>query len=280
MKQFAVIMLTLALLVGCASSDGRFFLLDPMEESADRITEKVPLGSRVAIASFDAGRTRLADYLVDELTEMLQRRSVDVASWQNMEYAYRELNLHMSDISDETAQTIGKFLGADKVIIGSFTEANGKFYYKTAIVDTAQAVRTELTQFEIRSSRAMQRSVEAVTQQAAAPVPNEEVRSDNAGTFLDRGILYARRADYERAKADFSEAVQLNPSLAAAYINRGLVHYHERSYREALADFTQTIALDPGYAAAYNSRGNAYRDMENFDAAITDYNYAIALSPR
>jgi hypothetical protein len=44
---------------------------------------------------------------------------------------YRELNLRMSgDVSDESALSIGKFLGADMVITGQLTELGGPYRWK------------------------------------------------------------------------------------------------------------------------------------------------------
>jgi len=125
MKRCMVIVLVLVLLGSCAStgSGDRLFLLDAIQESVEKMAIKIPLGSRVAIASFESPRASISDYIADELTGMLNRRGIEVADWQNMEYVYRELDLQMTkDISDETALAIGKFLGAQAVIIGTFYE--------------------------------------------------------------------------------------------------------------------------------------------------------------
>ena len=45
---------------------------------------------------------------------------------------------------------------------------------------------------------------------------------------------------------------------AIAYTNRGTAYYEKGDYDRAIADSTKAIALDPNYAIAYNNRGNAY----------------------
>ena len=39
--------------------------------------------------------------------------------------------------------------------------------------------------------------------------------------YVDRGAIYRDRRDFERAAADFGQALKINPKSAAAYNNRG-----------------------------------------------------------
>ena len=48
---------------------------------------------------------------------------------------------------------------------------------------------------------------------------------------------------------------------------------------KAVADATEALALDPKHAAAYNSRGCVYLQKHQADQAIADLTQAIALSP-
>ena len=60
-----------------------------------------------------------------------------------------------------------------------------------------------------------------------------------------------------------------------AYNNRGIVYIHKGDCDKAVADETQTIRLDPKHATAYLSRGLAYKDKDDWDKAIADYTDAI-----
>ena len=62
-----------------------------------------------------------------------------------------------------------------------------------------------------------------------------------------------------------------------AYNNRGLAHYDKEDYDRAIADFTQAIRLDPKFGKAYDARANAYSDKGDHDRAIADYNEAIRI---
>ncbi len=72
-----------------------------------------------------------------------------------------------------------------------------------------------------------------------------------------------------------------------AYYERGRDYYfNKRDYDRALADYNQAIRLDPKLAAAYGGRGAVYERMratgifgDANDWAFTDYRTALALTP-
>ena len=58
--------------------------------------------------------------------------------------------------------------------------------------------------------------------------------------------------DLEKAIADYSAAIQLNPVYALAYNNRGYVYEARGDKRAAAADFRRALALDPALVGAKN----------------------------
>ncbi len=68
--------------------------------------------------------------------------------------------------------------------------------------------------------------------------------------------------------------------LAIIYINRGAAYYYKGQYDRAIADFDQAIKLNPKDAEVYFIRGNAYQNKGQFDRAIADYDQAIKLNPK
>ena len=75
-------------------------------------------------------------------------------------------------------------------------------------------------------------------------------------------------------------AAKSDPRFAAAYFSRGEGHYEQGDYDRAIAEYDQAIQLDPKFAIAYNSRGNAYAGKGQYQRAIQDYDEAIRLNPR
>ncbi len=101
-----------------------------------------------------------------------------------------------------------------------------------------------------------------------------------APAYINRGITYRKKGQYDRAIADYDKAIKLNPKLAMAYNNRGTVYGNKGQYDRAIADFDKAIKLNPNYAAAYVNRGEAYRRKGQFTQAIADYDTAIKLNPK
>jgi len=107
-----------------------------------------------------------------------------------------------------------------------------------------------------------------------SPAPNTAVG------FNNRGEAYRAKAQYERAIADFDEAIHLDPKLAAAFYNRGLAYGSKDQYDRAIADFDEAIRLDPKFVFAFNGRGDVYTLKAQYDRAIADFDQAIRLDPK
>ena len=58
---------------------------------------------------------------------------------------------------------------------------------------------------------------------------------------------------YDEAIAKYDEAIRLNPEFGEAYCNRGVAHMKKRDYDKAHADLTKALQIDPGDSiAAHN----------------------------
>jgi len=103
----------------------------------------------------------------------------------------------------------------------------------------------------------------------------------DALAYNNRGVSYHNgKQDYDRAIADYTEAIRLNPQDALAYSNRGASYNAKKDYDRAIADLTEAIRLNPQDALAYNNRGFSYREKKDYDRAIADYTEAIRLNPQ
>jgi tetratricopeptide (TPR) repeat protein len=102
----------------------------------------------------------------------------------------------------------------------------------------------------------------------------------DADAYIDRGVTWAQKGDWDRASADFTKAIEVNPSNAMAYVYRGGAWIEKSNLDRAIADYTKALELDPGNVWAYISRADAWHKKGDYDRAIADCNKAIKLDPR
>jgi tetratricopeptide (TPR) repeat protein len=103
--------------------------------------------------------------------------------------------------------------------------------------------------------------------------------SQPAAIYRDRAVAYYRKGDYERAIADASEAIRIDPQFGKAYRTRGAAYSAKGNKDRALADWNEAIRIDPGDATSYNNRALAYKARGDQDRAVADFNEALRINP-
>jgi tetratricopeptide (TPR) repeat protein len=291
-----------------------FSLDEAIEQSAIKLIEELPNGTRVAIVAFSSEHDNLSNYIMDEITGALVDGRLEVADRRNLSYVYQELNFQMSgDVSDETAVSIGKFLGARYVITGQFIKAGDRFRYRLSGINVETATQESSSRINVRIDRSLQNLIADTRRMSTVTVvadygerPNTQIRT--AGAYIDRGIIFATRGEWDMAIADFTEAISLDNNLASAYLLRGRALFSSAAkvvnigenfsnvtssidngwsassqqlmlYDKAINDFTQAIMLDQNSGQAYQERATAYAHKGENNRAISDYTQAIRLTP-
>ena len=104
--------------------------------------------------------------------------------------------------------------------------------------------------------------------------------ADFAAALVDRGeVCCDHLHEYDKAVADFSKVIDLQPDHAASWGDRGAAYIGLRQYDKAIADCSKAIDLDHDYARAWSTRAIAYSKLGRYDDAITNYSQAIKLKP-
>lgn len=96
-------------------------------------------------------------------------------------------------------------------------------------------------------------------------------------SFSRRGTAWFQTKEYQKAADDFTAAIRISPD-ARDYVNRGRVLRQLERLPDAIADFTGAIRLDPENAAAYYFRGDIHLRLEKNQEAVADLTQAIRLS--
>lgn len=107
-----------------------------------------------------------------------------------------------------------------------------------------------------------------------------KLQPDFAKAYNNRACAYIIRGDYDYAIIDLNQAIQLQPDSATeAYNNRGFIYTTKGNYNHAIADINQAIHLQPDLAVAYINRGNAYLSKGDYSQSIANYDQAVKLQP-
>ena len=107
-----------------------------------------------------------------------------------------------------------------------------------------------------------------------------EAYKKRALDFFGHGITGANPVFLDRAIADFTEAIRLDPHDADAYVNRAGVYSQKGDLQRAIADYDKAIQIDPNNVEAYSFRGMIHSQNGKYDQALNDLNKAIQLDPK
>jgi TonB family protein len=99
------------------------------------------------------------------------------------------------------------------------------------------------------------------------------------GVYLERGKVYLQIDDNDRAIADFTKVIQLDPEGADAYNHRGVAYGNKDDFVRAIADFDTAIQLNPVLRNAYNNRGLAYSRIGDEARARAEFEKEKELYP-
>ena len=110
---------------------------------------------------------------------------------------------------------------------------------------------------------------------------NEALRleADSALFRNNRGAAYQHKGDHERALQDYDAAIRLDSTSASAFNNRGRAYHFKENYAQAIRDYDEAIELDPDYALAFYNRGLARFDQSLYIASVPDFVRALSLDP-
>ena len=94
--------------------------------------------------------------------------------------------------------------------------------------------------------------------------------TDSKLIYVNCGIAYMEKGQYDLAIRDFDEALRIDPRNASAYINRGLTYLVQGQHDLAIRDYGKAIEIDPSNANAYHSRCIAYSRLGLDQQVIKD----------
>ena len=103
---------------------------------------------------------------------------------------------------------------------------------------------------------------------------------DNLLAYLynNRGILFVRHKQYDRAMADFDQALRHEPDYMI-FFNRARLHLHLGENQKALEDTTQALMRNLDFTRAFHIRGLAKLNLGDIEGGHADLKKAKVQFP-
>jgi tetratricopeptide (TPR) repeat protein len=108
----------------------------------------------------------------------------------------------------------------------------------------------------------------------------DNVYPDVAGTYTWQAQIRAKMGNAQPEIADYTQAIQLQPTETSHYLNRAASRRKANDYAGAIADYTQVIQLEPCNFLAYQSRADLRAALKDYSRAIADYSQSIKFVPQ
>ena len=120
----------------------------------------------------------------------------------------------------------------------------------------------------------LQESIDSCTRLIERGAENEQGR---ALVLYNRGVAWHWKGDDDRAIADLSETLRINPWFTDAWRWRGQAWFGKDDHARAIADYDAMVALDPSNPQLHYLRGILLTWMKRHEQAIESFGEAIRL---
>ena len=191
----------LAFSLGCAFISAQT-LDEAIGHAAAEMSERFAGGSTVAVINFQSDSARLGNYVIDELNgAMVRIGRIRAVERRQLDAIRGELHLNVSgEVSDESAQNIGRLLGAQAIIMGSIDSIGAAYRLRFQAISTEDAVIQYVFSENINEDRVLA----SLLGGAAPPVPlpvdtgggGSSAMAVKLSAGLVIGITYSEQKEY------------------------------------------------------------------------------------
>jgi TolB-like protein len=114
---------------------------EALQESVVYLKDRIESGSKVVVLNFQSDYIDLSNYIIDETIALLVNLgNLTVVDRQNLETIRQEMDFQMSgEVSDESAQSIGRKLGAQIIVSGSIAPLGDLYRFRIRAIEVETA---------------------------------------------------------------------------------------------------------------------------------------------
>ena len=124
-----------------------------IERSAKAIEDILPQGTKVAVLNFVSTSETFSDYVIEELSgKLVNDRKITIVDRRDLALINQEMNLQLSgNVSDESAQAIGRMLGAQSIISGTLTNMGTFYRFRIRVINVETATIQTQVSLDLRN---------------------------------------------------------------------------------------------------------------------------------
>jgi TolB-like protein len=123
-----------------------------IERAAQDIIDHLNPGTVVAVLNFASESEALSNYVIEEMAgKLLRGGKITVVDRQALETIRQEEDFQKSgEVSDESAKSIGKKLGAGSIVTGSFNNLGDTYRFRTRTINVETSVVETSLSLDVR----------------------------------------------------------------------------------------------------------------------------------
>jgi hypothetical protein len=195
-----------------------------IRDTSDYLNDNIPKGNKIVILNIQSDHAALSEYIIDELiANAVNDKMFSVVDRAQLEQIRMELNFQLSgEVSDESALSIGKFLGAQTIVSGTIGELADRHRMRIRALN----VETAEVQGQYNRNINKSRLITALSKGGKTQTANYGARMANSGT----SNTTANDTNSDRQASAGSPAQQTKPAATVYKIGDtgpagGLIFY-------------------------------------------------------
>jgi len=232
------------------------FLDQALDNCVAQFKNQLPKGGRVAVLKIDSKSDSLTEYVTDNLSAKIvaQKHFTVVERGKTLSALEAEQIYQMSgNVSDETATSIGKQLGAEMVITGSIS-SRGDLYSLNIRIVQVETTRIQ-NQYTVNNVK-LDPSIAAMT------MPSITAVARFTGTNLDSDDQAALVQDIHQALVQYNVPIEIVlPEDAPSGADYSFLITFRVNQRPALVAADLTVALRKGTRVLKQSTRQSFSEL-------------------
>ena len=275
MRKFILLLSVIVFICACVSStpevSNTVDLDTAIQISSKEISDALASGTKVALLNFSSSSDMLSDYVLEEMSiSLVKGRKLVVVDRKEIDLIRREMNFQMSgEVSEESAQEIGRLLGAQSIVSGSLISIGESYRFRTKLIDVNSAAIQTSSSISVRDEPQIQYML-AQGPAVASPAPQAAARAPSAPSPAVQGGVVAIPA--QAVSEPLPPAAPAENDLKAYKIGDtgpagGLIFY-DKGNNSGGWRYLEAAPVEAEFQAAWSAVGSFGTSVENTQEGI------------